>query len=440
MKFEELNEEQKGAVAHTERFFTERNDLAMTLIGPGGSGKTTCVFFSVERLVKAGLKVLLAAPTNKAVKQLEKSSREFGEIENTAFSTLHGALGLAILPNEENQSTVKVGKGLLELFDVIVVDECSMLGKFVLYKHLLPEAQDKGCRLLFMGDDFQLNPVMEDLSPTFTEFESIALERVERQGQDSEILEVNNALRTAIKSKKPFKAPDPQGRDIEMIKPGHFLNHLVESFDADTDLEQYRILSWSNKRVDEINAAIRKKIYGRNPDLFVAGERVVTGKPLKDMEGNVQLSTDEECWVYNVTESTVFDDHTGEDYKTFRLVLDPVYDEDSGKVIAQVLQPSERDRFYEQLDGMARAAKNSSPQDRRRMWASFWAFKELFADIRHCYCITVHRSQGSTFEHVYLDVKDILRNTKRFERQRLLYVGYSRPRTKLTVNKPKYAA
>lgn len=435
----ELNTDQSSAVDRIVRFFTEETQLAITLVGPGGSGKTTCVMFAVERLVAAGYKVLLAAPTNKAVKQLEKSSREFGAIENTAFSTVHGALGLAILPNEENQSTVKVGKGLMELFDIIVVDECSMLGKYVMYSHLLPEAQSKDCRLLFMGDDLQLPPVMEDISPSFTDFETVHLQRVERQGEDSEILEVSNILRQAMKERKPFKAPEPQGRDIEVIKPAHFLKHIVEHFDEHTDLEVQRVLAWSNRRVEEINISIRKKIFGRNPPRYVVGERVVTGKPLKNLDGEVVLSTDEECFVHHVADSTVLDETTGEEYAVHRLVLRPIYEDGVDQVVANVLHEDERDRYFEQLDSMARAAK-ASTSDRKRMWAMFWAFKELFADIRHCYCITLHRSQGSTFDQVFLDVKDILRNTKRFERQRLLYVGHSRPRTKLTANKPKYAA
>lgn len=435
-----LNADQKSAVERIVRFFTEEKGLGITLVGPGGSGKTTSIMFAVQELLDAGLKVLMSAPTNKAVKQLEKSAREFGlSTENVAFQTVHSALGLAMLPNEENKYATKVAKGVLPIFDVVIIDECSMLGKRVMYKHLLPECEEHGTRLLNMGDDMQLPPPLEDISPSFTEFEVLRLEKVERQAEGSEILSVAGTLRTAMLEDKPFKAPEPEGRNIEFIKPGHFLKELVEHFDVDTDLEEQRVLAWSNRRVNEVNGAIRKKLFGPRPPRFVEGERVVTGAPLKTIDGDILLSTDEECFVHNITESSVFDEHSGEDYKVYRLVLKPIYEDNVSQAIANVLHESERERYTEQLERTARMAK-ASGSDARKVWAQYWAFKELFADIRYCYCITIHRAQGSTFGTTFLDVKDVLRNNKRFERQRLTYVGYSRPRHRLLVNKRKFVA
>ena len=35
--------------------------------------------------------------------------------------------------------------------------------------------------------------------------------------------------------------------------------------------------------------------------------------------------------------------------------------------------------------------------------AEYWELKEVFADIRYCHAITAHRSQGSTYEEVWVD-------------------------------------
>lgn len=76
----------------------------------------------------------------------------------------------------------------------------------------------------------------------------------------------------------------------------------------------------------------------------------------------------------------------------------------------------------------------------RTYWAKFHQFKELFDTIKYVYCMTVHQSQGSTFDTIYVDTKDLLRNRIRKERQRLLYVAYSRPRSKLVINRKSYVA
>jgi hypothetical protein len=44
-----------------------------------------------------------------------------------------------------------------------------------------------------------------------------------------------------------------------------------------------------------------------------------------------------------------------------------------------------------------------------RLWEYFYySFIDIFADISYGYCITVHKSQGSTFDNVYVDSKNIL--------------------------------
>ena len=48
-----------------------------------------------------------------------------------------------------------------------------------------------------------------------------------------------------------------------------------------------------------------------------------------------------------------------------------------------------------------------------RIWQFFYKYYiDLFADIGYGYCITVHKSQGSTYDNVYVDLKDIVRNNR----------------------------
>mgnify|MGYP003461044840 FL=1 len=199
-------------------------------------------------------------------------------------------------------------------------------------------------------------------------------------------------------------------------------------------------IAWRNDRVDDINNAIRKKIYGKGASRYEIGERIVTGEGIKDGEGEIILGTDEECFVTGIEESSLVDQETNKAYKTWRLVLKPIYATDVKQVFAHVLHESERDRYTRQLTEWATRAKEASGSSSGFYWKKYHAFAGMFADIRYCYCITLHRAQGSTYKRGFLDVKDILRNEIRYERQRALYVGFSRFAEHITLNKMGFTA
>jgi ATP-dependent exoDNAse (exonuclease V) alpha subunit len=74
---------------------------------------------------------------------------------------------------------------------------------------------------------------------------------------------------------------------------------------------------------------------------------------------------------------------------------------------------------YSQLDDKRRKAA----------WREFFEFKDQsFADLRPIHGTTIHRSQGSTYEKVFVDLSDIGRNTRRDVLLRLLYVALTRSR------------
>ena len=51
---------------------------------------------------------------------------------------------------------------------------------------------------------------------------------------------------------------------------------------------------------------------------------------------------------------------------------------------------------------------------------------DLFAKLNYGYCITVHKSQGSTFENVYIDMGDIFKNKREEETMKCLYTAITR--------------
>ena len=62
---------------------------------------------------------------------------------------------------------------------------------------------------------------------------------------------------------------------------------------------------------------------------------------------------------------------------------------------------------------------------------AFWDYKQLFHDVSYAYSLTVHKSQGSTFQDVFVDVPNLMLNRKVIERNQLYYVAFTRAAKRL---------
>ena len=51
---------------------------------------------------------------------------------------------------------------------------------------------------------------------------------------------------------------------------------------------------------------------------------------------------------------------------------------------------------------------------------------DVFAQLNYGYCITVHKSQGSTFKNVFIDVYDIFNNNNKEDSLKCLYTAITR--------------
>ena len=434
-----LNPEQQKAVdlmvnGFLSNKFPVPDRKGLTLIGEGGTGKTTCIAHAVEEWIKAGLNVLLTAPTNKAVKQLESSIRSHGLTSSRInCTTLHKALGLTLLPSEENKYAARSGAGLLTDYDIVVVDEGSMVSKLAFYEYFLPDVKDNGNLVVIMGDAMQLPPVKETESAALLYYPAVNLTKVERFSAESGIAKVTSALRKSLETGTAYNF----NAEVETIKPAHFMQEVLPLFPDPSSCENTRILAWTNRRVDAVNSAIRESLYGKDVDTFMVGERVVTGSPL--YEGNEPiLSTDEECIVTNIQEGSLMDEDTSNEYKTLLLTLEPMYASVS-TVYANVIHPDAVEALEADLDYLKRRAFEGGSNS-RYWWHRWHKLKDLFSQVRYCYCITVHRSQGSTFETVIVDAPDILKNGRSKERKQLLYVAMSRASKRLIVSREKFTA
>lgn len=440
----------------------EQGEIGAAIVGEGGTGKTFTSAEILRQLMQEGIKVLMGAPTNKAVKALEKAARKAGlNMEKITFSTIHSALGLALMPSSERKHVARSGTPIIEHFQILVLDEGSMVNSILLDNYLGPDLDDlrrkgKPVFVLAMGDLMQLPPVKELRSKIFDLYKTYELTQNERQqtnpdGTPNGILQVCRALRQAIEKNGPFffnkqpKAENPKytvlpeipKHNIRVVQDRDFMDVVLSYFDLSTDLEDVRVVAWRNERVNQLNAAIRAKIYGPDAQMFEIDEQVCTGGPVKNDMGFTILGTDEECRVAAVSESVVYYERDNEEWRTICLCLNPIY-ADLAQVFVHVIHPDERERYNAKARKLADAAKNDPTPARFGKWARFHEFQDLFNDIRYCYALTAHRVQGSTHKTIIVDIKDMMDNPRREEAQRLAYVGMSRGQQELVINKVQF--
>jgi hypothetical protein len=76
-----------------------------------------------------------------------------------------------------------------------------------------------------------------------------------------------------------------------------------------------------------------------------------------------------------------------------------------------------------------------SKKGKDKSWLVYYNFLRRYADVNFSYAITAHKSQGSTYDTVFLLEDDIDVNYNVVERNRIKYTSYTRSSRKLYVIK-----
>lgn len=153
-----LSDEQQAAIDGIRKFIKQKfdiNDFECNLTGYAGTGKTSITKLIIKYLKNNGIRFAACAPTHKAKYVLSNMS-------GTDAQTLHGFLGLSPNLDVESLDMKKLEFKLnLEnlknapLFGVILVDECSMVGKNM-YKMLKKAAIRFEAKIITIGVKYRL--------------------------------------------------------------------------------------------------------------------------------------------------------------------------------------------------------------------------------------------------------------------------------------------
>jgi exodeoxyribonuclease-5 len=355
------------------------------LIGPAGSGKSTVAQPFIKHLLSLTLppRIAVAAPYNKAANVQAKFLKGWG-MESIPTFTCAQLFGIR-RKVEGGIETYRRDPEAYEHFrdyQLIVIDEISTIDEN-LWEFLMDAVHDGGMfgtRFILMGDAAQLPPVNEAESMAFRyECPSANLQEVQRY--DGAIARLADEVRLNLGAMEyPIIAHDvdADGKGVWVTSRADWEAYIKMAFTAESyrnDPETCRILAYTNTRVNMLNVMVRNAL-GYSSQ-WAIGERIIALSPY-----GMDMTTSAEATVKAITEGSL------SGWSCYFLSLD------TGLMIPV---PKEKTKYEAELKRLYDG----------KQFGAYWNLKELFADVTYSYALTVHRSQGSTFKYVFIDVANM---------------------------------
>lgn len=398
----------------------------ISLSGSAGVGKTFVASKLIEKFIEKKYKMLLTTPTHKSL-NVAKYMLNSNNIQ-IPTKTLQSYLDLK-LDTDDWKGTKVFKRDKLDAehdyerdLDILIVDESSMVSNDLLGFIEENLTQSKLKSVLFIGDPYQLPPVDSGVNGVENLPKQHLLTQIVRQAQDSYIKVIANELKESIKNKKyqPLSEIFSAER-YPNLKIFYEEKDFLEDFSSKDKWYECNniVVSYTNSNVDKFNRIIRYKFWQDkgieandaviNGDLLVFNDSY--GRKFQNSELITVVNTTKE-WdeIINISYWDCIDS-TGRGFK----VIDPSY----------TVQYNE---YVTQLANKARSIKNDDLL-RRKSWRHYFATKETYADMKYIFASTIHKSQGSTHNVVYIDMPSILSLVYREEfdiAYRLLYVAITR--------------
>lgn len=436
-----LGDEQINAI-NSLKDFLNNDEVAFLVSGYAGTGKTTIMKIFIEYLQSINKPYCLCAPTHKAKLVLE------GATGGDAI-TLHKLLSLTpnieILELDFNslQFVTRGKKNGIPTRGVVICDESSMIndGLFTL---LCQRCADIKTKIVFLGDIAQLKPINENTSKVFSVSCKVNLTKIYRQAEDNIVLNVLKVLRDQCIDH--FQDITSVEGSIECIDLKEFVKNAVLKYrEAITigDITCAKVLAYTNKRVTNYNEIIHKFLFSDNAPYykgeFLTGyENIDTG-----------VCTFFNSMDYVITEEPIKVDITIPEFGVLPSWQLDLYDSVTNEVNRTNILSGDIDiSTFAALAALIEYYRISAIQSKNRTVArqywkvyyeilnSFTSPINLYYDNRlvrkksfdYGYACTVHRSQGSSYNDVLVDIQNIKKCFDSKERRQLEYVALSRTR------------
>ena len=403
--------------------FLVSDDNFFVIQGAAGTGKSFLIKHLLETfyakysayclLLQKDIKkfdIKITATTNKAVNVVDDFLQDLLQIRNDlSVCTIYSLLGLKVVNNTTTGKTTLsfsnnkyAAKGLSapsSSMPLVFIDEASFTGEDLqeIIENVL--IKERKAKVVYIGDKYQLAPVGQLYSVMdILQCGKVSLNEVIRNG--GHILKTGTQFRKTVET-GIFEPIAYNTSDVIHVDGPTFQQMVEQSFSATNWAPtKSKVLAWTNERVQEYNQHIRQSL--KRPDMFEPGEIVITNEFIKGST-NYSKPVDSEVTITNINKQT----EMNYDVEGYLVELDNTH------VGFMPKNFKDAKRLMKHL-----AAKKA--------WKKYFEVKENWLDLRAVYASSIHKSQGSTYDTVFLDLSDIGSNWNATDVARLMYVGITR--------------
>jgi exodeoxyribonuclease-5 len=401
-----FNDDQKYFIESVLKDYIQNNYGPILLNASAGTGKTS-VAKELSKNKNLYGKIKFVAPTHKACSILRS------EIPDVV--TIHRFL------NAKNEYNKDTGDLVFKFYtgqhynEIIIVDECSMVSKemFIEFEKLF----EKNI-VIFMGDELQLPPINQEdyddinksnkiskKSPTFDIENKFTFTKNMRSDKLVSTLMLENARKACFENKMPKQLVEKNMNEI--------LNIFKENINTDISVI---VLAYTNVAVNSYNQKIRCKLFDvediNNLKPYYEGEKLIFSGCRNEKKVTyysssiiniINLST--ETLIINFKECDCQESEFARTKCKIHKFRRGTLTLDFYKIIDQYnnvwYKPINQKQFYLlswQFKEFCKIKKES------RWWAEYYNFMNNYnADLKYQYAMTIHKSQGSQYNIVFVD-------------------------------------
>jgi exodeoxyribonuclease-5 len=452
-----LNYEQYDGIFKIRKWL-KSNDKIFTLSGFAGTGKTLCL----RKITKEyyGGKVV-SAPTHKAKKIISRRTGIKGE-------TLHSLLGLRpdvsldeFNPNNPIFNPIAIPR--INEFNLVVIDEASMINE-KLYELIKEKTFHSKTKILFVGDPAQIPPIGEKESVVFSFNDNESsnyhfLSKIERQNNDNPLTFIYDSIRNNLTSDVDYfsrKTNINNNGDgiVFTLDKIEFRKKIIDKYKSDEfkkNIEYTKVIAWRNSTIMESNKIIRNELLGENKDIIEVGDILMGYRSITDETQRFSI-IENSCDYFVINKKDITENQYG--LLGFEITLKEELEEGVFDYKTVFIIDSNNFDNLHKYAKIHDTLRDDAKKDKKK-WKHYYNFRRnnllltninkyrngihrddydiINKDLDYAYCISAHKSQGSTYEHVFILEEDINRNRLIKERNQIKYVALTRPTSTATL-------